>query len=75
MPITNAQEKFVHALSVLYDAEHRFLEAPQQMLQQATDGELQGMLQMHVDESQQQVQNLDRASLQPARPAAGARDL
>ncbi len=60
MPITNPQEKFVHALGLLYDAEQRFLEGQQQMMEQATDGELQGMLQTHIDESRQQVQNLEQ---------------
>ena len=60
MPITNAQEKFVYALSVLYDAENQFLEAQQQMLEQGSDADLKRLLQTHIDESQQQVQNLEQ---------------
>ncbi len=60
MPITNAQEKFVHALSVLYDAEHQLLEAQQQMLEQASDSDLKRWLQPHVNETQHQIQNLEQ---------------
>jgi hypothetical protein len=45
MPITNLQEKFLHELADIYDAEHRFLEAQQQMLEEASAQELQGMIQ------------------------------
>ncbi len=60
MPITNAQEKFAHALSVLYDAENRLLEALQQMLEQASDGELRTSFEVHIGETQQQIQNLEQ---------------
>jgi ferritin-like metal-binding protein YciE len=60
MPITNAQEKFVHALSVLYGAENQFLQAQRQMLDQASDEELKGLLRTHIDESVQQVENLEQ---------------
>ena len=60
MPITTLQEKFVYALSVLYDAEHQLLEAQQQMLEQASDEELKGLLRTHIDESRQQVENLEQ---------------
>ena len=60
MPITDAQEKFVHALSVLYDAENQFLKAQQQMLEQGSDEELKGLLRTHIDESVQQAENLEQ---------------
>ena len=60
MPITNAQEKFVHALSVTYDAENQLLEALQQMLEQASDGELRHSFEVHIGETQQQIQNLEQ---------------
>jgi ferritin-like metal-binding protein YciE len=60
MPITNAQEKFVHALSVLYGAENQFLQAQQQMLDQCSDEELKNLLQTHIDESVQQAENLEQ---------------
>ncbi len=61
---TNAQEKFVHALSVLYDAEHQLLEAQQQMLEQASDGDLKRALQPHISETQHQIQNLEQVCSQ-----------
>jgi ferritin-like metal-binding protein YciE len=60
MPITNMQEKFMHELSDIYDAEHQFLEAQEQMLQEASDEELKGMIQEHIDQTQQQIQNLEQ---------------
>lgn len=60
MPITNAQEKFVYTLSMLYGAENQFLQAQQQMLDQCSAEELKGMLQTHIDETQQQVENLEQ---------------
>ncbi len=60
MPITNPQEKFVHALSVLYGAENQFLQAQRQMLEQTSDEELMGLLRTHIDESMQQVENLEQ---------------
>ena len=60
MPITNLQEKFLYELADIYDAEHRFLEAQQQMLEEASSQELQGMIQTHIDQTQQQIQNLEQ---------------
>ncbi len=60
MPIHNAQEKFVHALSLLYGAENQFLQAQRQMLGQASDEELKGLLQTHIDESVHQAENLEQ---------------
>ena len=60
MPITNLQEKLLTELADIYDAEHQFLEAQQQMLQQASDQQLKGMLQTHIDQTQQQIQNLEQ---------------
>ena len=60
MPISNAQEKFVHALSVLYGAENQFLQAQRQMLEQGSDEELKGLLRTHIDESVQQAENLEQ---------------
>ena len=60
MPITGPQEKFVHALSVLYGAENQFLQAQRQVLDQCSDDELKGLLRTHIDESVQQIQNLEK---------------
>jgi cysteine synthase B len=40
MSISSLEEKFVHELGDIYDAEHRFLEAQQQMVKQASDDSL-----------------------------------
>jgi ferritin-like metal-binding protein YciE len=60
MPITNAQEKFVHALSVLYGAENQFLQAQRQMLDQGSDEVPKGLLRTHINESVQQAENLEQ---------------
>jgi ferritin-like metal-binding protein YciE len=74
--ITNPQEKFTHELCLTYDAEHQFLEAQQQMLGQVSDGELQGMIQTHIDDTQQQIQNLEQVfsqmSQEPQRQSSQA---
>ena len=76
MPIANPQEKFIHELCLAYDSEHQFLEALQQMNQQASDGELQGMIQAHTDDTQLQIQNLeqvfDQMGQQPQRQTSQA---
>ena len=76
MPITNLQEKLLTELADIYDAEHQFLEAQQQMLQQASDQQLKGMLQTHIDQTQQQIQNLeqiyDQVGQQPERQTCEA---
>ncbi|MBA2621401.1 MAG: ferritin-like domain-containing protein [Acidobacteria bacterium] len=60
MAIKTLEEKFQHGLGDIYDAEHRFLEAQQTMLQGATDATVQSMLEKHIAETQQQIVNLTR---------------
>ncbi len=60
MPINTLEEKFAHELGDVYDAEHQFLEALQQMQQQSSDSRLQGLLQTHMRETQQQIGNLEQ---------------
>jgi len=60
MPITTPDEKFAYELGSIYDAEHRILAGQQEMLRQANDGTLQSMLQTHIDETQQQIANLEQ---------------
>ena len=60
MPISTLDEKFVHELGDAYDAEHQFTEAMQQMLQQASDSRLKHLLETHIGETQQQIQNLQQ---------------
>lgn len=60
MPITNAKEKFVHELADMFDAEHRFLEAMQQMRENATSEKLQTMLEEHMQQTEQQIERLEQ---------------
>ena len=60
MPITNPREKFVHELADMYDAEHQFLEAQQNMLENATDEKLKMLLETHIEETTQQISNLEK---------------
>ena len=59
MPITNAQEKFVHELADMYDAEHQFLEAMGKMREMASDEKLQMMLEEHMQQTEDQIQKLE----------------
>jgi ferritin-like metal-binding protein YciE len=60
VPIKTTQEKYMHELGDIYDAEQQFLKAQQEMLQQATDPTLKQGIQQHITESQQQVQNIEQ---------------
>jgi ferritin-like metal-binding protein YciE len=60
MAINNLQEKFTHELGDIYDAEHQFLKGQEEMLQNATDPNLQQMIQQHMQQSKQQIQNLEQ---------------
>ena len=59
MPITNAQEKFVHELADMYDAEHQFLEAMGRMREMASDESLRMMLEEHMQQTEEQIQKLE----------------
>ena len=61
MQLTNAHEALLHDLGDIYDAEHRFLERPQEMVWKATDEKLQSAIQEHIEQTQQQIQNLEQA--------------
>jgi ferritin-like metal-binding protein YciE len=60
MTIQSTQEKFQHELGDIYDAEHRFLKGQREMLKKATDPRLQQGIQEHIQQSEQQVQNLEQ---------------
>lgn len=60
MAIQNTQDKFMHELGDIYDAEHRFLKGQQEMLQKASDQQLQGMIKEHITQTEQQIKNLDQ---------------
>ena len=60
MPIKTTQEKYLHELGDIYDAESRFLKAQQEMVQQATDPQLKSGIQQHIEETQQQIKTLEQ---------------
>jgi ferritin-like metal-binding protein YciE len=60
MAIKTLDEKFIHEVGDIYDAEHRFLEAQGEMHKQATDSKLKTMLQQHMKETEQQIANLEQ---------------
>lgn len=68
MTINTTKEKFLHALGDIYDAEHRFLEGQQQMLGLATDQTLRASIAQHIEESQQQIRNLEQIFTLLAQP-------
>ncbi len=80
MPISTSQEKFVHELADLYDAEHQFLAGQRQMQQQARDAKLRTMIMEHISQTQDQIKNLEQIfgilGEQPKRqPCSGAKGL
>ena len=48
-----------HELSDVYDAEHRFLEGQQEILQEATAPDLRGAIENHIEQTRQQITNLE----------------
>src|SRR5688572_8877265 len=60
MAIKNLNDKFMHELGDIYDAEHQFLKGQEEMLKNASDPTLKQMITTHIEESQQQVRNLEQ---------------
>jgi ferritin-like metal-binding protein YciE len=60
MAFGNSQEKFIYELGDIYDAEQQFLAGQQEMLQHASNPQLQQGLQEHIQQTQQHIQNLDQ---------------
>jgi ferritin-like metal-binding protein YciE len=60
MAMRNAQEMFQHEVGDIYDAENRFLKGQQEMLTKASDPQLQGLIKQHIEQTQQQIRNLDQ---------------
>lgn len=60
MNITTLEQKFVHDLADIYDAEHRFLEAQQEMQQQAQAPQLRAMIEEHMLQTRQQIANIEQ---------------
>ncbi len=60
MAINTLQEKFVHGLEGVYDAEHQFLKGMEEMLQNASDPKLKEMITNHMDQTRHQISNLEQ---------------
>jgi ferritin-like metal-binding protein YciE len=60
MAIKTTQEKYLHELGDIYDAENRFLKGQQEMLKAATDSTLKAGIEKHIAESEQQITNLEQ---------------
>jgi ferritin-like metal-binding protein YciE len=60
MAIKTLQEKFIHGLGDIYDAEHRFLEAQQKMLPNAGSEVVKTNLETHIKETEEQIANLEQ---------------
>ncbi len=60
MAIASTQELFVHELCELYDAEHRFIEGQQEMVEHATDQSLKNAIQNHLDQTRQHAANIEQ---------------
>lgn len=60
MAITSMWELFIDELGDIYDAEHRFLEAQQEMAHRATDRKLKDNIQEHVEQTREQIKNLEK---------------
>jgi ferritin-like metal-binding protein YciE len=53
-------QSFLHELSDCYDAEQQFSQAMQEMMGMAQHPQVKQGLQQHIEETRQQIQNLDR---------------
>lgn len=60
MTVKSLDDKFIYELSMLYDAEHQFLEAQRHIVDQATDNNLKSMLEKHIEQSEAQIRNLEQ---------------
>jgi ferritin-like metal-binding protein YciE len=56
--VTTIGTKFVQDLMIIYDAEHRFLEAQQKMLNKATNAQVRLALTEHIGQTREQIANL-----------------
>ena len=60
MSIKSLEEKLFHDLADIYDAEHQFLEAQQQLAEQACVASLSAMIREHIRQTEGQIENLQR---------------
>ena len=61
MPIKTLEEKFHHGLADIYDAEHQFLDAQNEMLPQATNEQVKKLLEQHIKQTEGQITVLEQA--------------
>ncbi len=61
MAINDLQGKFLHELGDIYDAEHQFLKAQQDMLSQAGDPALRELISNHIEQTRRQIHNVEQA--------------
>lgn len=60
MAIKDTQEKFLHELGDIYDAEQQFLKGQAEMLKNATNPQLKSAIQQHMTESENQAKVLEQ---------------
>ncbi len=58
--INSINELLLHELGDIYDAEHQFLKGQEEMLQGANDGTLRQMISTHIEETRQQIANIEQ---------------
>lgn len=59
MTINTFEEKFEHALGDMYDAEHRFYDAQQEMSNKTDSAELRTLLEQHNQQTKGHIANLE----------------
>lgn len=60
MSYEEAQQQFIDDLNAMHDAERRFLDVLQEMLQRATDTELQQGIYAHIDQTRVHIETLEQ---------------
>lgn len=60
MAVNSMQEKFLHEIGDIYDAETQFLKGMQEMEQKASDKTLQSMLHEHIEQTQGHIKNIEQ---------------
>ena len=60
MPIQSTQEKFIYTLGEALSGENQLLQGYQQLAGQVTNEQLRQGIQTHIEQSQQQVQNIQQ---------------
>ncbi len=60
MTVMTAQDLYLDELGDIYDAENRFLKGQREMVQKASDTQLQNAISMHIEQTQQHINNLEQ---------------